>query len=488
MQLTEEFKKALWGMQYTKQNIFISGKAGTGKSSLIQLFLKQNNKLRAKNVGLVAPTGLAAFNIGGSTIHSFFNFPAIFLGRDIIFSTRKQTTLKALDMLIIDEVSMVRVDLMDAIDKSLRKNRAIDKPFGGVQMIFIGDLLQLPPVVPKKDEEALFSIYQNEFFFSAPVFQTLEFSFLELTTVFRQTEDEGKFKNALNTIRIGEYSTEDLSFINNRTMPLNRTIIYPLKWWKRVFNYLGKKFSIVFFTPQKEEVKLFADNEELRISPNNKLVFNINQKRLRELPGETSEFKALLGGEILIKSITQKWFEKSLEEQGKLETPFPITLQLKKNAKIVMLNNDKFKRWVNGTRGIILEIGKDKEGIFLYIKLPNSIETIRPERVEEKNIFFENGEEKEIIISSFVQFPLKLAWAITIHKSQGMTLDQCVVANTGGKMFETGQLYVALSRVKSISGLFLERPIMSEEILINKIVLDFYKNLNAKKTSLFLQK
>lgn len=420
LEFTEEFSKAYDLMEYSKNCVFITGKAGTGKSTLLQYFQKNTKK----KIVLLAPTGVAALNIGGSTLHSFFQLPPRPLQDNEIkaVSGKRSKIYKSLETIIIDEVSMVRADMMDVIDKFMRLNgKTPAKPFGGVKMIFIGDLFQLPPVVSSNEEKQLFSTnYNSPFFFSAKVFEKLKIDFVELTTVFRQKEQT--FINLLNSIRNNQATQNQIQKINQRYLPQ--------------FDAKLKDYYITLTTT-------------------NKIASEINTVQLEKLSTRLYTFQGELTGKF---------------DKGSL--PTELNLSLKQGAQIMFVKNDSDGRWVNGTIGKIKTIKTDK----ITVEIPNKGSyTVKPVKWEIPNYTFDakNKVVTTEVIGSFTQYPLKLAWAITIHKSQGKQFDK-VIIDLGWGAFAHGQLYVALSRCKTLEGLILKKPVRPKDVIVDGRVIEFF--------------
>ena len=394
IELTQEFRLALDLLEQTSAHLYITGKAGTGKSTLLRYFRETTQK----KVAVLAPTGIAAINVGGQTIHSFLRLPPRFLQRgDVHTAGKNRVIVEKLDALIIDEVSMVRADLMDAIDWSLRLNRGkLTTPFGGIQMIFFGDLYQLPPVVDHELKVIFAQRYQSPFFFSADAFNTIELGYLELTRIFRQTESA--FVSLLSRMRDNHCTSADMEALNLR-------------------------LDLQEQTPAQNEVTLTTTNRGAA---------EINQGRLNQLEGPSVEYQAIVSG--------------TLDESS---YPTDETLVLKKGAQVMLLRNDPGKRWVNGSIGHVVNLSKNS----ITVSIDGSTYAIPRERWE-KIQYQWNSEMEKIereVIGVFEQYPIKLAWAITIHKSQGQTLSHVVIDMEHGA-FAHGQLYVALSRCTSLSG------------------------------------
>ena len=411
LDLNEEFLAAFELMEHTTESAFITGKAGTGKSTLLKYFRTVTNK----NAVVVAPTGVAAINIEGQTIHSFFRFPPRLIIPEEVRRSENSKLLKKMDILIIDEVSMVRADLLDGIDASLRINRNNSEPFGGVQVILFGDMFQLPPVVREDIKEYLSENYDSPYFFSAKVFKKVDFKQIELQTVYRQPE--AKFVSLLNKIRMNTMTEEDLELINSRVA---------------------------------------AGREEdgvLTLTTTNAIAEEINMTRLLSIKSRLFEYKAAVSGD----------FDEAV-------FPTQPVLQLKVGAQVMFLRNDPLKRWVNGTLGKVSYLSKTcikvRIGNFEHEVTLGSWEKIK---------YYYDEETKKIeakVTGTFKQFPLKLAWAITIHKAQGQTFDR-VMIDLGASAFAHGQAYVALSRCRTLEGVTLKRRLAPHDIIFDTQVLGF---------------
>lgn len=414
-QMTPEFSYAFDFMENKSGHVFITGKAGTGKSTLLQYF-KKNTK---KKIIVIAPTGIAAIAVGGATIHSLFHFPPRLVTRnDVKRLPQKRELFASLDAVVIDEVSMVRADLMDAIDLSLRINRGRpQEPFGGVQMILIGDLYQLPPVVEQGLKEYFSATYSSFFFFSSNILQQIKITKIELQKVFRQSDQ--KFIELLNKIRINKVSNEDLRDLNQRYNPLE---------------------------PYKQSL-------DITLTSTNSIAYGINQSKLDSLPYQDHYYDAIVSGEFDEKSF-----------------PTDKHLRLKKSAQIMMVKNDPDKRWVNGALGVIDAVTKGS----IRVSLDGRSYQVE-QAVWEKIDYEYNREENRIetiVIGSFRQYPVKPSWAITVHKSQGRTFDK-VIIDLGNGAFAHGQAYVALSRCRSFEGVHLKSPIKLTDIILDERVADF---------------
>ncbi len=424
IEITSEFEHSLDLMENTDRSVFITGKAGTGKSTLLRHFLGITKK---KHV-VLAPTGIAALNVGGQTIHSFFSFPpGIVLLQNIKFRNNKARVMKKLDMLIIDEISMVRVDLMKGIDISLRKHRKrMDLPFGGVQLVMIGDLFQLSPVVPPSEETQLRMMYSGMHFFDAfPNRMAMER--VVLTKVYRQQEDETEFLRILNNIRNDQVEPRDLELLNSRYEP--------------------------DLEPDEESVFLTSRRDRAR---------NVNMFKLRELDTEHRTYTGRLKGK----------FKEQYESGKNIEhrLPAPIRLELKVGAKVMMVKNDPEKRWVNGTIAHIIEMDDDE----ILVDIHGNQEIVYREKWQEIRYTWnsQTAEVEEEVLGSYSQFPLQLAYAITIHKSQGKTFEK-VIIDIGKGAFAHGQVYVALSRCTTLQGVRLNQPIRPRDIIVDRLILEF---------------
>ena len=421
---------------HTRQSVFLTGKAGTGKSTFLRYICKHTKK---KHV-VLAPTGIAAINAGGVTLHSFFKLPFrpmlpddpdLSLSHGRIFEffkypKEKRKIITEAELIIIDEISMVRVDIIDCIDRILRVYSGnMRLPFGGKQLLFVGDVFQLEPVVPSDQKEILSLFYANPFFFSARVFQEIHLVPIELRKVYRQTD--AAFIHILDQIRNNSARQQELSTLNARCFP--------------------------DFEPRNEEMYVTLATRRDQVD-------FINEKKLAELPGE--EFVSV----------------------GKIEGDFPesslptqLRLSIKEQAQVIFIDNDRDRRWVNGTIGMVS--GIDKNGN-VYVLLENGVEHLVEPASWRNYKYTYNEKEKKIeeeVVGTFEQLPLRLAWAITIHKSQGLTFSRVVVDLTGG-VFAGGQTYVALSRCASLEGLVLKSKISPRDIFVRKEIVEFSQRFN----------
>lgn len=431
-----ELQNALQLVQFTHRSLFLTGKAGTGKSTFLH-YIAQTTK---KKYVILAPTGIAAINVGGATLHSFFKLPFHpLLPNDRRYNTRQlRNTLKynsekiklirELELIIIDEISMVRADIIDFIDKILRVySHNMRIPFGGKQLLLVGDVYQLEPVLKEEDWQLLQPYYASKFFFDAHVFRTFQLVCIELQKVYRQRDD--KFISILDHIRTSTVTSTDLSLLNQQ---------------------VGQ--------PQPMD----AHQLSITLSTRRDTVDYINSLHLSKLPGDAT---------ILHGSIEGEYPENNL--------PTPIELEVKTGAQILFIKNDREKRWVNGTLGTIIGIGDEEDGK-IYVRTEQGEDVDVEQEVWNNVRYTYNQKEQKVeeeILGSFQQFPLRLAWAITIHKSQGLTFNQVKIDLSGG-VFAGGQTYVALSRCRSLKGIALQEPVKREDIYVNQEIVRFSKNYN----------
>ena len=421
---TDEYRTALDFLADAREgHLFVTGRAGTGKSTLLRAL---QGALDAEIV-VVAPTGLAAVNVGGQTIHSFFGLPPRLVRSDDIRRSRNGQVMRKLDFLVIDEVSMVRSDLMWAIDQSLRINRGRPRePFGGVRLVLFGDLHQLPPVVQEAEVAAhLESEFGGPFFFSVPALgEGAGTARLELTQVFRQSDET--LISVLNRIRDGEVDEDDLAGLNERVAPI-RTLSE------------GEKFVI--------------------LTPTNAAAHRINAAYLDALPGHAHTYEAGITGDFTNAS-----------------HPTESALTLKPGAKVILLRNDPERRWVNGTIARISRL-EDKK---VFIEVAGREHELEPVSWEQRRYAYDKEQEKIVgtVAGTFKQYPVRLAWALTIHKAQGLTLDN-VYIDLGRGTFAHGQAYVALSRCRSLEGLALARPLTPRDILFDRSALGYRERFPA---------
>ncbi len=425
IEFNSEFQRALELINAGK-SVFITGKAGTGKSTLLNYFLKSTNKQAV----IVAPTGVAALNVGGSTIHRLFSFPPSvsvdWVWSNDYFPRQSYKTLRELEILVIDEVSMVRADLLDAVDAALRRfGPRQDTPFGGVQMIFVGDPYQLPPVVIGMEEEFFSSRYATPFFFSADCFREFQYEIVELEKIYRQTDSD--FINILNALRTGDAEPE-------------------------VFERLNERFQIDFEPP--------VDEFWVTLTTTNAMAESVNRKKLDLIESQTLTNIAKIQGDI-----------------SASDYPTSESLEFKVGAQVMLLTNED--QWVNGSMGVVVgfQIKDNQPVVSIRIIDSNLIVDIEPHRWEVTRPHIENGNLTHEVLGSFEQLPMKLAWAVTIHKSQGKTL-QRVIVSLGRGTFAEGQLYVALSRCTSLKGLVLKSLVKPHHVKVEREVTRF---LNRRK-------
>jgi ATP-dependent exoDNAse (exonuclease V) alpha subunit len=397
-----------------RRNIFLTGRAGTGKTTLLRQLLGEAGDTAV----VLAPTGLAAVNVGGQTIHSFFNFPPRLLDAGDARKLRNQRLVKAIDTLVIDEVSMVRADMMQAIDNSLRLNRASRQPFGGVRMILSGDLHQLPPVVGGDVGHILDESYGGAWFFRAPGFQAAQFRLAALRRIFRQ--EDVAFISILNSLRNGRLRPEEADILRTRVSARS---------------------------PAE------ASQTHVVLTPNNAAAWRINQMRLAELPGPDRRYTAALEGQFEPKAF-----------------PTEEVLELKAGARVMMIRNDPSGRWVNGSLGVVQGLGESD----VYVRIGGQTHRVSQQAWEKFRYDFDATSKSvsRSVVGSFKQLPLRLAYAATIHKSQGMTLDKVYIDFDRG-MFAHGQAYVAFSRCRSLEGLELSRELRPRDIIIERSAFDF---------------
>ncbi len=427
IELNKEFRNALSIIEGSNKNLFLTGRAGVGKSTLLAYL----RSITSKRIVILAPTGVAALNVGGQTIHSFCRFKPDITPEtverlsNVSFATMNM--YKSLDAIVIDEISMVRADLLDCLDRFMRLNgRNPDKRFGGVQMIFVGDLYQLPPVVAEGEREIFEGPYKSPYFFDSIAFDGLELEFVELKSHYRQRDQ--KFIELLNAIRENTASEEDLERINRR------------------FDASGGAAAAPYLY--------------ITLTTTNSIADRINNIYLEKIPARRYEYRA---------SITGK-FKRSVY-------PADDLLCLKEGAQVMMLNNDSKKRWVNGSLGRIVSIGGEGIDGGIVVALEGGAhESVAPHTWETSKLSYDSVRKKLVSTNtgSFTQYPLMLAWAVTIHKSQGKTFDH-VIIDVGEGTFAHGQLYVALSRCTTLEGIVLKRKLQMRHIITDPQIAEFHK-------------
>lgn len=432
-----EFQNALRLIQYTRQSVFLTGKAGTGKST----FLKHVCKVTKKKYVVLAPTGIAAINAGGSTLHSFFklpfhpllpddpNFQGKKLHDTLKYSSDHRKLIQNIELVIIDEISMVRADIIDFIDKVLRiYSRNMREPFGGKQVLLVGDIFQLEPVVKTDEREIISRFYPNPYFFSARVFQEMELVAIELTKVYRQTDKV--FIGVLDRIRTNTAGSADLQLLNTRcNAPIHK----------------GENDMYITLATRRDTVD------------------HINEQKLAELPGKAVKLQGEIHGEFPENSL-----------------PTLMELIVKPGAQVIFIKNDQEKRWVNGTIGTISGLSDD--GIMYVVTEDGKEFDVHKESWSNIRYRYNETEKKieEEELGTFIQYPIRLAWAITVHKSQGLTFSRAIIDFSGG-VFAGGQTYVALSRCTSLEGIQLKREITRADIFVRPEIVSFSHRFNNEQ-------
>ena len=432
IEINPEFARALELIQAGRSNLFITGRAGTGKSTLLEYFRDHSDDEPV----ILAPTGVAALNVRGQTIHRFFGFRTDVTPDSVRKSRRKPRNpqlYKELTTLIIDEASMLRADLLDCADGFLRQHGPIPRaPFGGVQMVFVGDLYQLPPVVTGGEREIFETVYETPYFFSAHVLKDVEIEIIELQKVYRQKDQH--FVDLLNRIRNDTADNSDLALLNSRV---------------------------------DEGFEPPTDSFYINLTTTNRTADRINEEKLDTLPGETYTSVASLEGDF-----------------DRTHHPAATELIFKEGAHVMLLNNDGSERWVNGSLGRIKRVKCRRGGeleVSVHLQESGKVVKVEPYTWELIRFTLQAGRIASETVGRFTQLPFRLAWAVTIHKSQGKTFDHVLIDLERGA-FTTGQTYVALSRCTSFEGIVLRREVRAGSIRTDWRVSQFLTDHRYRKS------
>jgi ATP-dependent DNA helicase PIF1 len=418
--LSQEYVDCLDEIEYSREHLFITGKAGTGKSTLLDLF----RRTTSKNVVILAPTGIAALKVHGQTIHSFFKFPPrLILPSDIKYTPSLKRIVNKLEILILDEISMVRADILDGINRILQLHRNNSKPFGGIRLVAFGDIYQLPPIVSSVEEKHFFqNNYTSAYFFASEIWQQLQnMRYINLSKVYRQTDRS--FIRLLDEIRMGDIDYDSLTALNENVDPD------------------------------------FDQEGYIYLSPRNATMQRINQQKLAELPNEERTYLPTITG-----------------EYNPNNMPTDPVLRIKVGAQVIFVKNDPDKEYVNGSLGIVTDLDTN----LIRIRLNHDDKEVTIGRATWDMIRYRLDPEAEAqikpeVVGTLEAFPVKLAWAMSIHKSQGQTFEKVILDMEGGA-FEFGQTYVALSRCTTLEGIVLKKPLRQRDIMVDQRVVDFYIN------------
>ena len=418
--LSQEYIDCLDEIEYSREHLFITGKAGTGKSTLLDLF----RRTTSKNVVILAPTGIAALKVHGQTIHSFFKFPPrLILPSDIKYTPSLKRIVNKLEILILDEISMVRADILDGINRILQLHRNNSKPFGGIRLVAFGDIYQLPPIVSSVEEKHFFqNNYTSAYFFASEIWQQLQnMRYINLSKVYRQTDRS--FIRLLDEIRMGDIDYDSLTALNENVDPD------------------------------------FDQEGYIYLSPRNATMQRINQQKLAELPNEERTYLPTITG-----------------EYNPNNMPIDPVLRIKVGAQVIFVKNDPDKEYVNGSLGIVTDLDTN----LIRIRLNHDDKEVTIGRATWDMIRYRldpdaDAQIKPEVVGTLEAFPVKLAWAMSIHKSQGQTFEKVILDMEGGA-FEFGQTYVALSRCTTLEGIVLKKPLRQRDIMVDQRVVDFYIN------------